>query len=153
MKNSQAHRWIVEITTGILILLFTYTGLSKLNDQQSFQLIMSKSPLIGHYSVMIGWVVPVTELIVALLLLIPSTKKIGLWASLLLMTIFTLYIAYILLFSPRLPCSCGGIIQQLSWRNHLLINTVLIILPAVSIWFYKPNKFFIAINRNSRIPV
>lgn len=153
MKIQIVSTRIIVSSIALLILLFTYTGLSKLIDRNSFQLVMSKSPVIGKYAAALSWSIPLIELSIIFLLLIPATKKIGLWASLILMSIFTIYIAYILLFSPRLPCSCGGVIQQLSWKNHLLFNTIFIILPALSIKLYKHHQLFIAINRNSRIPV
>lgn len=153
MKNSQAYKSIVEIIAALFILLFVYTGVTKLVDQASFRAVISRSPLIGHWSTFLSRALPFTELSAALLLFIPKTRKLGLWISLILMVVFTGYIAYMLLFSEQLPCSCGGVLQQLSWLQHLAFNFLFILLSALSIWFYTKHQRFIAIKRNSRTPV
>lgn len=153
MKNSGIHTWIVEIIAALLILLFVYTGITKLADQNSFRAVISRSPLIGQWSTFLSWTLPIIELSAAVLLLIPKTKKLGLWLSLGLMIVFTGYIGYMLLFTNHLPCSCGGVLQQLTWLQHLEFNILFTLLSALSIWFYTKHQRFIAINRNSRTPV
>ncbi len=152
MKNSQAYRWIVEITAALFILLFVYTGIMKLNDRNIFQFVISKSPLIGNWSAFLSMSLPIVELITAFLLFLPATKKTGLWISLLLMIVFSIYIGYMVLFSPHLPCSCGGVLKQLTWNQHLAFNIVFTSFAALSIWITKRQQRFIAINRNSRTP-
>lgn len=58
-----------------------------------------------------------------------------------------------LLFVSELPCSCGGIIQRLSWKGHLAFNTLFTILAYSGFIVSKQSKNFIAINRESRKPV
>lgn len=153
MKNSRVHTWIVEIIVALFILLFVYTGITKLIDQASFRLVISRSPVIGQWATLLSWALPIIELLAALLLFFPKTKKLGLWISLGLMILFTGYIAYMLVFSDHLPCSCGGVLQQLTWLQHLEFNILFTLLSAFSIWFYTKHQRFIAINRNSRTPV
>jgi hypothetical protein len=50
-----------------------------------------------------------------------------------MMIIFTIYILAIIRFSKHLPCSCGGIISELSWKEHLFLNVFLILLAAIGI--------------------
>jgi hypothetical protein len=50
-----------------------------------------------------------------------------------LMTLFTIYIAIILVVNNHIPCSCGGIIQSMSWKQHLLFNVACIILSVIGI--------------------
>lgn len=153
MKNARTHTWVIEITAALFILLFVYTGITKLADQSSFRGVISRSPLIGQWSTFLSWALPIVELSAAFLLFIPKTKKLGLWISLGLMTLFTGYIANMLLFSDHLPCSCGGVLQHLTWLQHLEFNLIFTFLSALSIWFYTKHQRFIAINRNSRTPV
>lgn len=153
MKSSPAHTWIVEITAALLILLFAYTGISKLRDQEIFQLVISKSPVVAPFAMIVSWLLPLIELSTVLLLLIPTTKKIGFWISLVMMTIFTCYIGFMLMFSSKLPCSCGGILRQMSWEHHLIFNIFFTVLTGISIRLYNKNQLFIAINRGSRKPV
>jgi uncharacterized membrane protein YphA (DoxX/SURF4 family) len=143
----------VEIISSLLILLFVYTAISKLLDYRSFKLVMQRSPLIAGISIFLTWFLPVIELLAATLLLIPSWRPWGMSFSLLLMTTFTLYIAYMILFATHLPCSCGGVLSQLSWPQHLLFNITFMLIALTGYILTRNNKRFIAINRTSRIPV
>nr|WP_143097972.1 MauE/DoxX family redox-associated membrane protein [Chitinophaga sp. CF118] len=67
-------------------------------------------------------------------LLIPNkTRKYGLLGSLVLMLVFTVYVAYVLLFTTKRPCTCGGIIRQLSWPDHLIFNISFLLLAITGI--------------------
>ncbi|MFY7839209.1 MAG: MauE/DoxX family redox-associated membrane protein, partial [Lacibacter sp.] len=90
--------------------------------------------------------------IVSLILLMPFTRKLGLLISTSLVATFTFYLAYMIFFTPELPCSCGGILKDLNWTEHLILNIVLLVIAATSWWLSKSNQRFIAINRNSRTP-
>src|SRR5215217_6858645 len=112
----------IEIISSLLILLFVYTASSKLLALDSFKSVLSKSPLIGEKAFFIAWALPVTELIVSLLLFIPGTRLWGLYGSAILMTAFTTYLGYMIAVSPHLPCSCGGVLKQMTWNQHLVFN-------------------------------
>jgi putative oxidoreductase len=141
------------LTTYLLIFLFTYTGVSKLIDHENFLTSLLLSPLIKNQAFVIAWLVPVMELLIVAFLLSDKYREIGLMCSLVLMIIFTAYIVYMILFIKDLPCSCGGVIKELSWSNHILFNSFFILLISISILFAKKHKLFIAINRISRTPV
>lgn len=113
---------IVEIISALFILLFVYTAASKLLAIPKFQLTLGKSPLIGTYAPLIAIALPIIELVVAVLLLIPTIRRKGFYAASVLMVVFTLYLSYMLIFTPKLPCSCGGVIKYMSWSQHLLFN-------------------------------
>jgi hypothetical protein len=142
-------RW-TEIVAALFILLFVYTALSKLVELDRFRAVLSSSPLLGSYAVLLSAAVPFLELLTSALLFFPRTRKTGLWISFILMLLFTGYIGYMLAFASHLPCSCGGVIQSLSWKQHLLFNTFMTMLAAVAVF---QNKLFIAIDRGNRKPV
>ena len=123
---------MVEIVASLFVLLFVYTAVSKWLDFDSFKAVITQSPLIGSLPV-VAWLLPVIELLVAAILLYPCTRRTGLYAALILMIVFTGYISYMLLFSSHLPCSCGGVIKYLSWRTHLLFNTIWIVMAVIAI--------------------
>jgi hypothetical protein len=82
-------------------------------------------------------VVPALELLVACLLVVPGTRKWGLYGSFALMAGFTLYVGYLLAFADDLPCSCGGVIQQMTWGQHLLFNIFFTVIAWTGIRLYK----------------
>ncbi len=144
---------INNLTCYLLIFLFTYTGLTKLIDHSIFKSSILQSPIIRDYATVISWLIPLLELAVVVMLVVGKYRQKGLLFSLLLMIIFTIYITYMILFIPNLPCSCGGVLKELSWNNHLLFNSIFILLILVSLLSYSKHKLFIAINRISRKPV
>lgn len=126
LKNSK----IADIISGIFIILFTYTAVNKLIDYRTFRIALVQSPVLVNYADFMSWALPVSELLVVLLLVFSATRKAGLLLSLLLIVVFTLYVGYIIFFARELPCNCGGITKALSWKQHLIVNAILIVLAA-----------------------
>jgi hypothetical protein len=126
---------IPDIISGLLILLFAYAAVNKLMEFGKFRNVLSDAPLIGNYAAFVAAAVPVAELIIVLLLMIPGTQKTGLSAATGLLMIFTVYLVFMVLTDPHLPCSCGGVIQQLSWKQHIGFNIFFIALGIIAIYF------------------
>src|SRR5690606_24066672 len=51
-------------------------------------------------------------------------RLLAFYGALGLMTVFTAYIIILLQFSTYIPCSCGGILEQLGWHEHLIFNFI-----------------------------
>lgn len=129
MKNETCLRIIVLL----FVFLFIYAAVSKVIEYQEFEAQLGKSPLIMRFSSLVAPSVPLLEVGIAFLLLFPRTLLIGLFAFYTLMLIFTGYISFILLFSPFVPCSCGGILNSLGWTEHLIFNAVFVLLSIVAV--------------------
>lgn len=153
MKKGEIINHLNIITRYLLIFLFTYTAISKLIDHESFLTSILQSPIIRNQATLVSWSVPVLELLIVAMLLEEKFRNMALMLSLSLMIIFTFYIAYMVLFVPHLPCSCGGVLKELSWGNHILFNCFFIILIITALPLNFKHKLFIAINRTSRKPV
>lgn len=151
--SRKTRSFIVESIAAIFILLFVYAAVSKLIDHKSFLYSLQNSPLLQPLASILSWLVPCTEIAISILLFNPKRKEAGLLLSTLLMTAFTFYIAYMLLFIPHLPCSCGGILNSMTWNQHLVFNIVITMLGIIGWRVSKLNKDVIAINRTSRTPV
>jgi hypothetical protein len=119
---------IIEIISSLLIILFIYTALSKLSSYNTFIVQLSKSPFITSYANVIAWGLPAVEILISLLLVFKRTKLIGLYASFFMMSLFTAYLIIMLNFSYHIPCSCGGVLQNLSWNEHIVFNAFFIII-------------------------
>jgi hypothetical protein len=124
---------IAEIISYLFIVLFLYTGISKFMEFSVFKQQIAVSPVLKPVAWWIAWVIPSAEFIVSGLLFVPAWRLKGLYASLILMIAFTIYISLILALSKELPCSCGGIIELLSWKQHLIFNSVFILLAAIGV--------------------
>jgi drug/metabolite transporter (DMT)-like permease len=128
---------IADFICGLLILLFAYTAFSKLMEFEKFKHALSEAPLISNYSTFFAAVVPVGELIIVLLLARPQTQKTGLLTATGLLSVFTIYLVLMVFIDPDLPCSCGGVIQQLSWKQHIVFNLFFIGLGITGIYFQR----------------
>lgn len=118
------------------ILLFVYTAASKFIDYENFRAVIGQSPLITRFAPVLAIVVPVAEIVIALLLVIPRYRRAGLYSSFAIMTLFTVYIVVLLTLSEKIPCSCGGVISQMSWTQHLYFNIVFMLLALLGMWLY-----------------
>lgn len=138
MKQFHAHKKaIVVVIASLYILLFVYTASSKLMHLGVFRLRLERMPFIGSYAQWISWGIPFLELVIAGLLLFNGYRLIGLYASLILMSLFTGYIIMVLQFSDSIPCSCGGIVSALGWKDHILLNISFMVLAFLGILWSK----------------
>lgn len=118
----------LEIICFLIVVLFLYAGGSKLFEFKSFSDQLKLSPVLGIVAPYVALVVPIVEILVVALLISPRFRFVGLFVSFLLMLTFTIYVLAILSFSKELPCSCGGVLQTMNWREHLVFNIIFLIL-------------------------
>lgn len=135
MKWHEKHRNFIISSIGCLfILLFTYAAISKLNTYDTFKVQIGQSPILTAQSSLLVWMVPVMELLTAILYVIPRFRLWAFHLSLSLMTMFTVYIFLILKFSPYIPCSCGGVLNNLGWTEHLIFNIAFVLLAIAGVY-------------------
>ena len=152
LKMFSMKKWTPDIICGLLIVLFVYAAVSKLADRQHFVAVMSQMLFIKKMAPFISFILPLTELTVSALLLTPQTRLRGLYASLGLMILFTVYIGYVIVFAEHLPCVCGGILKELNWSQHFIFNLLVIGLSAIGIKIYQSNKNIVATQRQPDQP-
>jgi hypothetical protein len=98
---------------------------------------IAKSPLITGHESWIAWSVPTVEIVVAFLLFVPRVQLFALYGAFSIMFIFSIYIAFMLLFTPDLPCSCGGILNSMGWSEHLIFNIAFTLLAVLGIVLFN----------------
>lgn len=131
------------------IVLFIYAAANKVLDFVNFQIQLAQSPLLSSFAESISYTVPAIEIIISVLLVFSRTRLMGLYASFSLMVMFSAYIVIMINFSPFVPCSCGGILEKMSWNQHLIFNIAFVLLGLLGILLFpKTND-----RPNLRIPV
>jgi len=133
---------ITDAICWICMALFVYTAYAKLIDHQRFLKGLTRVQMIRKFAVIISYSVPVIEILIALLLLIPKTAKTGLYSFITLMFAFTIYIISAMIWEPYLPCRCGGAIEKLSWGQHIWFNLAFITIAAIALRLIKSNTLF-----------
>jgi len=131
---------ITDVIASFFILLFLYTGLLKLMGLEQFREELNSSPLPSSILGMIAWAIPITEILLATALITPRFRLKGLYATLVLMLLFTGYVLFILQIDSHISCSCGGIIEDLSPQMHLLFNSACVILSLLGIVASRKQK-------------
>lgn len=123
---------IIDLVTLLLLALFAYAGIVKLLDER-FIASLNETPILSKNASLYRFLIPITELSVCLLLMIPKTKLLGFIGSFVLMALFTLYIGSFLFFSNSKPCICGGIISEMGWTEHFIFNIVFVLIALTGI--------------------
>jgi hypothetical protein len=127
------HPFIILIT-GFLVILWSYASFSKLFDLQEFKHAMMTQVFPQWIGKILIYVVPLAEIAMIVLLLIPSTRLIGMYASLFTMIAFTLYVGgAVFKIYLRSPCACGGLFSKLGWHKHFKVNIVLSIIALIGV--------------------
>jgi uncharacterized membrane protein YphA (DoxX/SURF4 family) len=129
-----------EIISCLVIFLFVYAAMSKLMEFEKFVIQLKQSPLLSPVATFIAISVPIVEVALVVLLILPVTRLTGLYCSFVLMALFTAYIFIVSRLSNHVPCSCGGVLEKLSWNEHLIFNVVFMMLMAAGIVFHPPRK-------------
>lgn len=132
---------LIQMIDGILIVLFTYAALSKLLDYDQSKLQMAKQLLPAGIAPVLTWLIPVIELLIVGLLLFKQTRRPGLYAAAILMTMFSVYIAIAMSgwFGAR-ACNCGGILRNLNYWQHLVFNVFIVALAVLGVLFLPKNR-------------
>jgi hypothetical protein len=131
---------LTEFICALLILLFVYTAFSKWFDFAGFWRAMHNQPIPGWSAAVLAVIVPPMELCCAVLLMTGKTRIWGLRGTAGLMTVFTLYIVLILSGAFHyIPCSCGGVIREFSWKQHLLFNILYLTLSIIGLLLERKN--------------
>ncbi|MBW8683737.1 MauE/DoxX family redox-associated membrane protein [Chitinophaga rhizophila] len=131
---------IVDLPAVLLVMLFTYAALSKLLQYSMFQHQLGQSPFVADYASTVVWLVPLSELLIAALLIVPQTRLTGLYLSYAMMLSFTIYIYAMLHYSPFIPCACGGVLSQMNWNQHLIFNIIFTLISLTGIFLIPVKK-------------
>ena len=122
MKNYTTVLW--NIIYYVLIIFFSYTVTNKFLAVKSFQTNIFKTGIFNFQQVVyFSYFVLLLE--ASLVLLLIFKKKVGLLFSFLMMLIFTSYIIFLYTTGRYEICECGGILNGLSFKYHLIINLLI----------------------------
>jgi putative oxidoreductase len=130
---------LINTIVFLFMLLFLYTGLSKLIFYHDTYFAWEQSPLLQPVVGILVILIPALEIVTSIGLWIEATRKKAFYMTLFLMIGFTLYVVYMLLFFPpdHRPCNCGGIITQMNWQQHLLFNVLFTMLALLGLSLKK----------------
>lgn len=126
--------WTIQ---AMFIILFLYAAVTKLWSFNNFRSKLATDPFISGIAPIIAWVIPTWELVTVVMLVFFSQRLMGLISSLILMILFTLFVTLVLGFSEHVPCTCGGLLERMSWTEHLIFNLIMCILAITGIIIHR----------------
>jgi putative oxidoreductase len=118
-----------SILCALLVLLFTYAAVSKLINIDLFRTQLYLQPIPHSLADILLYALPTSEVLITILLCYRGTQLTALWFSLGLLIVFTVYISLGLLhYWKQIPCSCGGILNHMSWTAHYIFNWTFVLI-------------------------
>ncbi|QNL51968.1 hypothetical protein H8S90_10525 [Olivibacter sp. SDN3] len=119
----------------LLALMWATAGFGKLRDLEDFRFELGKSPLLEGFEGIVSWAVPWGELLLAVVLIFPTSRLFGLYSSVFLLSLFIAYIIALLWFSYYdAPCACSGFAEGLSWEGHIIFNSVCLVMAIAGVF-------------------
>jgi len=133
-KNKKSEFWL-QMGINALIILWIYTAGSKLIDLDDFKRQLAFQPLGQIVNSALFILLPGVEILTSVLLVIRKTRLPGLFLSALMLIAFTVYVLLVLTgYFTKVPCSCGGVLKSLSWKNHLIFNMVFLAINLIALY-------------------
>lgn len=119
---------ISETLPFIFIAFWSYVGLSKLMDHQTFSRQLFAEGMSEAIANLFSYVIPIIAIAASAAVIFSGTRKVGLALSSVMLLTFSIYIGYIVFFVTPLPCSCILLTDELSWKEHYYISCILLLL-------------------------
>jgi uncharacterized membrane protein YhaH (DUF805 family) len=137
-----------HLILAILVVFFAYTAFHKMLGWEDFADQMRNQPMPLWLSGMLAVIVPTLSIIIAVLLVLRSTRLTGFVMAFALLLCFDFYVTAIILeLFPYVPCSCAGISSRLSWGEHLAIDVSLTLLAGAGAQLHRrllrPSKIYL----------
>ena len=135
-RGSIVLRRINDLWVLLLVAFFAYTFINKVLQLESFKLNIARTAVFhGLWVDIVAYTALVAE--AASILLLIFVRRWGQLFSLAMMLGFTGYILYLSATNRYEVCGCGGVLNGLHFRWHLLINLAIVFLLFLSIIYQR----------------
>ncbi len=149
-------RIVTHSVSFLLIALWVYAAVSKLGNLELFASRLRQQPLPLWSTPVLLWLLPLIEIMMALMLSLAISRAIGLLCSWIILLAFAVYVGMALSGAyGRIPCSCGGIFSFMQWKGHLVFNSIAALFSFVAWQFEKENlrqKYYAHIGKKAENP-
>ena len=125
---------LTYIITVFFIALWAYASFPKFRNMRYFKEVLQSQAIPRWIVSPLTWLLPLTEIGVIVLLLFSGTRLIGMYMSLILMLVFTVYVGGIIYqVYDKYPCPCGGLFSRLGWKKHFKVNILLTLIALIGV--------------------
>ncbi|WP_370277708.1 MauE/DoxX family redox-associated membrane protein [Flavobacterium sp. J27] len=121
----QLYKKTIQIVYYFLILFISYTTMNKFLSIESFQTNLLKTGFFeDSTTIYLSYLIILTEFVAVLILIF--YKKLGALLMASMLSVFTIYILILRFYGRYEVCGCGGVLNGLQFKYHLMINVVLV---------------------------
>lgn len=107
LRKTYVLNWLDRVSRWLLAAIFLYAGVPKIADPQFFSTVIGAYGLLPEYLLLpAGVLLPLAEIVTALLLLYGRVE--GLWLSVFLMLLFLFVLGYGMYLGLDIDCGCFG---------------------------------------------
>jgi putative oxidoreductase len=129
---------LIELIAALLVLLFVFASVSKFLDFKTFRGEVNNQPLPNELTPFLVWGIPLIEIFLSIALMFNRTRLAALYGSAVFMLLFTVYSALVLFnFFEYVPCTCGGVIKNLTWTQNFFFDLFFVALAMAGILLIK----------------
>ncbi|HMR81532.1 MAG TPA: hypothetical protein PKE30_00265 [Niabella sp.] len=140
-KKRMRNQSILMILTFSLLLLWIPVSMEKILHFESFEKSMFKQPFPVWFIKPVSILLPIAEVLTAILLVFRKTRLLGFYFSFGLMLAFTGFVGMALMgMLKNALCNCATIINGMSWKAHFFFNLLFLIISAYGIYLLKNNE-------------
>jgi hypothetical protein len=128
-----SYKTVIRLIAIFITILLLYAAVGQLQQYAIFCLQLQKFVPALFPVHQWAWIIPLTALITAAFLMLPSTRTGALLAALFLMNVYTMGLTSRLDDHYTVPCHCGEPLQQLSIATHIAFNLASVALVCVGV--------------------
>ncbi len=133
---------ILSVIKYMLSILFIYAGVYKISNVSLFKSQLYQSPLLPDLLIpYIAIGLPLFEICLGVVLIFAyKLDYIALMISFCLMVFFSLYLIILFTLYTKPPCSCGGILSEMSYPVHITFNIIFTLLSLFALYLYNLSR-------------
>ncbi len=113
---------IIEVICFVLLLNFFYEGIYKIAYFQLFGYYIITAPLLEHVGIVLKYLIPLGEVLLAILLMIPKYRRKALYATIGVLLMFILWIMSAHYFTDRFFWPFHAPWKRSTWWQKLLTS-------------------------------
>ena len=129
---------MVEVICFVLLMFWFYEGIYKVANWAGFSFYMKHAPLLRTAWQVPAYAIPIGEISLAVLLLVPKYRSIALYTTIGALLLFVFWIMSVYLFTGYLFWPYHALWDNPTWMQKILSSLVMCWLSYIAVVIYQP---------------
>ncbi|MEJ2003781.1 MAG: hypothetical protein P8X57_02195 [Cyclobacteriaceae bacterium] len=136
--TDELRRGLHTLSDFLFIAVFTYAAMTKVIAPVDFGVKLLKAHYIPTFLIpAVTALIPLSEIAAVVFIMFGKFTRLGWEIIYILMICFDVHLAILHLVAPAAPCSCGGLLESISFGQHMIFNALLTLIAAVRLVSWK----------------